>query len=484
MSTDQNNIIVNRTKIIATIGPASSSREVLRQMIIDGVDVCRLNFSHGNYDDAAKLIDLVHDLNKELHTHVALLADLQGPKIRIGEIPNDERIVTDGEKLVFTTRKCDQGSESIYITYSSFPKDVKKGEKLLIDDGKIMLEVVETDGKEQVITKVVHGGVLKSRKGVNLPNTKISLPCLTEKDLQDLQFALDSKVQWIALSFVRSSDDIRDLRKIIASHKHRKKPLIIAKIEKPEALKDIDAIINEADGIMVARGDLGVEMPLEMVPLIQKNLVKKCIEASKPIIIATQMMEGMISNFFPTRAEVNDVANAVMDGADACMLSGETSVGHYPVEVIRTMQRIIAEVEQYEGLYYREKSIIDRADGRYHSDVVICSACELSKRVGAAAIVANTHSGYSAFRISGHRPKAKIFIFTNNHSILSKLSLVWGVKGFYYDKFVSTDQTIEDVIAKLSQQGLVQKTDFVVNIASTPLSNLGKTNMLKLSKVD
>lgn len=484
MAFEQPNIVVNRTKIIATIGPSSANRDVLRQMIIEGLDVCRLNFSHGDYDAAKNTIEIIHELNKELRTHVALLADLQGPKIRIGDIGEGGRQINDGELLTFTTRKCEPNADVIYITYPTFPKDVKPGECLLIDDGKLMLEVVDSDNNEKVITKVIHGGILKSRKGVNLPNTKISLPCLTQKDLEDLQFALDNKVQWIALSFVRSADDIKDLRKIIAAHKHWKKPLIIAKIEKPEALNEIDKIIGLADGIMVARGDLGVEMPLEKVPLIQKNLVKKCIEASKPIIIATQMMEGMISNFFPTRAEVNDVANAVMDGADACMLSGETSVGQYPIEVIKTMQRIIAEVEQYEGLYYKEKQITDRGDGRYHSDAVICSATELAKRVGATAIVANTHSGYSAFRISSHRPKSKIYIFTNNHSILSKLSLVWGVKGFYYDKFVSTDQTIDDVLNKLKKANCAKNGDFVVNIASTPLSELGKTNMLKLSRVE
>jgi pyruvate kinase len=476
-------IVVDKTKIIATIGPACADPDVLKKMIIAGVDVCRLNFSHGSHEDHLKIIETVHAVNKELHTHIALLADLQGPKLRIGEVENNGVELVQGAKIVFSNQKCIGTAEKVYMSYPEFPKDVKPGEKVLVDDGKLMMRVITTNGHDEVVAEVVYGGTLRSKKGVNLPNTKISQPCLTEKDLKDLEFAVKHKVQWVALSFVRSAADIIEIKHVINKLTSGKKPLIMAKIEKPEALVEIDGIIAEADGLMVARGDLGVEIPLESVPLIQKNIVKKCIQAAKPVVIATQMMEGMINNFSPTRAEVNDVANAVMDGADALMLSGETSVGLYPVEVIATMQRIISQVEAFEDIYYRHVIPASDNSDRYISDSVIYSACEMAHITNADAIVAMTHSGYSALKLASQRPRSNIFIFTNNHAILSKLNLVWGIRGFYYDKWISTDHTIEDIIFRLKKMGYVGEGDLVINIASTPISEKGKTNTIKLSKV-
>lgn len=476
-------ITVDKTKIIATIGPVSSPPHVLKEMIMAGVDVCRLNFSHGSHADHLSVIETVHDINKELHTHIALLADLQGPKLRVGEVENNGVELKTGDVLVFSNRPCIGNASKVYMSYPQFPQDVKPGEKVLIDDGKLLFKVLHTNRKDEVTAEVVYGGILRSKKGVNLPNTKISQPCLTEKDLKDLEFAVKHKVQWVALSFVRSAADIIEIRHVINKMTSGKKPLIMAKIEKPEALEEIDAIIHEADGLMVARGDLGVEMPLERVPMLQKMLVKKCIQAAKPIVIATQMMEGMINNFAPTRAEVNDVANAVMDGADALMLSGETSVGMFPVEVIRTMQRIINQVETYEDIYYRHVVPTESNPERYISDSVIYSACEMAHITDATAIVAMTHSGYTAMKLASQRPRSNIFIFTNNHSILSKLSLVWGVRGFYYDKFISTDHTIEDIIYRLRKMDFICEGDLVINIASTPISEKGKANTIKLSQV-
>lgn len=470
----------NRTKIVATMGPATSSKETLRQMIVAGLDICRINFSHGSYDVVTQTLNHIRELNKELDTHVGVLADLQGPKLRIGEVENNGVQLDEGKTVIITTEKCIGTADRVYITYPQFPQDVAVGDNVLVDDGKIMLEVVETDRSKEVKAVVKFGGILSSKKGVNLPNTKISLPSLTEKDLKDLDFALENDIEWIGLSFVRSVKDIAELKEIINSR--GKLSRVIAKIEKPEAVTDIDSIIDLADGMMVARGDLGVELPYEQVPVIQKMIVNRCINASKPVIIATQMMESMITNFAPTRAEVNDVANAVMDGADAVMLSGETSVGKHPVKVIETMQKIIKESEQQRSIYHKEHAPVIKTS-TFISDSICYNACVLSKQAGAKAIISMTTSGYTAFKISSHRPKSWIFIFTDNRNLLTTLSLVWGVRGFYYDKYESTDQTIADVSAFLKKEGLVTTDDLVINIASIPMKERGRTNMLKLSQV-
>lgn len=472
---------MKRTKIVATMGPSCSSVEVLRKMINSGMNVCRVNFSHGSYDDHEKVVRIIRELNEELDTNVAILADLQGPKIRTGLMQEGGVKLEVGEKVLVQTDEV-TGTEGIFsINYSKLPADVKKGELILLDDGKLMLEVEKTDGKKQISCKIIQGGILSSRKGVNFPNTRISMPSLTEKDILDLQFAIDQDVDWIGLSFVRSARDIIDLKQRIS--KAGGKAKVIAKIEKPEALECIDDIINETDGLMVARGDLGVEIPYQNVPLTQKMLINKGIQYAKPVIVATQMMESMITQMTPTRAEVNDVANAVLDGADAVMLSGETSVGNYPVEVIDAMARIIKEMESDKKIYYKEEPP-EKNQNRFISDSICYNACRLAQRVDVNAIITMSFSGYTAYKIASQRPSACIYIFTSNRKILTQLNLVWGVKAFFYNKQISTDHTIADIKYIMKSSGYLVKGDLVINIASIPLEDLGSSNMLKLSHVD
>ncbi|NND76712.1 MAG: pyruvate kinase [Flavobacteriales bacterium] len=469
-----------QTKILATIGPSSKNKETLKEMMLAGMDVVRLNFSHGDHSGMQEIIDAVRELNEEMGASIALLADLQGPKIRIGKM-KEGVVLLEGETFELSTQKREGGQDGAYISYQSFAKDVKRGEKILLDDGKLELIVKETDKDDKVTTTVSHGGPLTSNKGVNLPNTHVSLPSLTEKDRKDLQFALEQNVDWVALSFVRKAADVVELRDLIQKSNSRAR--IISKIEKPEAIDNIDSIIEETDAIMVARGDLGVEIPMENVPLIQKMLVKKCIRKAKPVIVATQMMESMIENITPTRAEVNDVANAVLDGADAVMLSGETSVGKHPVEVIQKMTRIIGQIEEHDNIFYHEFAPSDQKGDRFISDLICYSSCRLAQRSNAKAIITMTFSGYNAIKISSHRPKAKIVVFTGNRELLAKMSLVWGVRAFYYDSMISTDKTIDDIKSFLMDKGVVQIGDMVVNVASIPISEKGMTNMLKLSTV-
>ena len=472
---------MKRTKIVATIGPSSSSKEVLREMIKAGMNVCRLNFSHGSYEDHLGVIKSIGELNDELGLNVAILADLQGPKIRTGEMQESGVLLEVGEQVLVQTDDI-IGSEKVFsINYSKLPEDVKKGELILLDDGKLMLEVIKTDGKKQITCKIIQGGELSSNKGVNFPNTKISMPSLTEKDELDLSFAIEQDVDWIGLSFVRSARDMIDLKHKISSAGAKAK--VIAKIEKPEALECIDDIISESDGIMVARGDLGVEIPFQNVPLTQKMLISKGIKYAKPVIVATQMMESMITQMSPTRAEVNDVANAVLDGADAVMLSGETSVGSYPVEVISTMSRIVCEMESHDGIYYKEQPP-EKNKERFISDSICYNSCRLAQRVDVNAIITMSFSGYTAYKIASQRPKAKIFVFTSNRKILTQLNLVWGVRAFYYNKQISTDHTIADIKYIMKSEKHLKQGDLIINIASIPLEDLGSSNMLKLSHVD
>ncbi len=471
----------HKTKIVATLGPASDNREVLTEMIKNGLDVCRLNFSHGLHEVYGETIKLIREISAELNVPVAILADLQGPKLRVGEVENNGVELIKGNKLIFTTEKMVGTAEKVFMTYQQFPKDVQVGEKILMDDGKLQCQVISTNGKDEVVTEIIYGGILGSKKGVNLPNTNVSLPCLTPKDLIDLDFVIEQQVDWIGLSFVRRADDIRELRNIL---QQRKSPArIVAKIEKPEALLEIDEIIDETDAIMVARGDLGVEIPMQQVPMVQKMLIKKARKSAKPVIVATQMMETMITNSTPTRAEVNDVANAVMDGADAVMLSGETSVGKYPIEVIRTMGEIIQEVEKNQEIYHKETRPIDIQDDRYITNSICHAAVKQAQRVDAVAIATMTHSGYTAFKLSSFRPKAGVFAFSSNRRLLSSLSLVWGVRCFFYDKYASTDQTISDIKLILHKNGIAKKGDYVINIASMPITDRGMANMMKLSEI-
>lgn len=472
---------MKKTKIVATLGPASSDKEILRQMFQAGLNVCRLNFSHGAYEDHANVIKTIRELNEETGLNVAILADLQGPKIRTNEMENNGVELINGTEVTIGTEKILGTAKKFSINYSKLPEEVNPGERILLDDGKIALEVISTNGKTEFVAKVIHGGILSSKKGVNLPNTKISMPSLTEKDLQDLNFALDQNVDWIGLSFVRSARDIIELRHIISARKCKAR--VIAKIEKPEAIDEIDEIIKVSDGLMVARGDLGVEVPYQNVPIIQKMLINKCIIHAKPIIVATQMMESMITNISPTRAEVNDVANAVLDGADAVMLSGETSVGKFPVEVIKTMSNIVMEMEKFGGIYNKEE-IPEKNQERFISDSICFNACRLSQRVEADAIITMSFSGYTAYKIASQRPKSPIYVFTSNRQILTQLNLVWGVKAFFYDKQISTDHTIADIKYLLKKEGLLKEGDLVINIASIPLEDMGGSNMLKLSYVE
>jgi pyruvate kinase len=471
-------ISFNKTKIVATVGPASNNKEMLKALVKEGVDVFRLNFSHGTHADHQKVIDAVKEINKEENCTVALLLDLQGPKIRVQEMAPDV-VIERGQTFTITTTQL-VGNKSIASTsYQNLPNDVKKGDVILIDDGKIELKVTDIKGIE-VVTEVVYGGPLKSRKGINLPFSKVTAPSLTEKDIEDLELGLKNNIDWIALSFVRKASDINDLRGRIDAAKATSR--IVAKIEKPEALSNIDEIISLTDAVMVARGDLGVEIWLEEVPMVQKMLVEKCNKAGKPVIVATQMMESMIENPRPTRAETNDVANAVMDGADAVMLSAETAAGKYPLEVIRSMVRTISSVEKNPNMYFRFREL-DPNSPIYIHDSLVMSACKLAKDVGAKAIVGMTSSGYTAFKSSSYRPNANIFVFTGNKSLLTSINLVWGARAYFYDKDNSTDETIADVEAMLKSEGHMQSGDVFITLASMPIQDRQRTNTLKVNIV-
>lgn len=471
-----------KTKIVATLGPACSTKEVLKNMVDAGVNVFRINFSHADYTDVSARIDMIRELNDEFGYTTSILADLQGPKLRVGVMKEDV-VVSKGDKITFTTAEDILGTaERVYMNYKEFPKDVNPGERILLDDGKLIFEVTKTDKNTEVEAVVVQGGPLKSKKGVNLPNTKVSLPALTEKDIRDAKFAIENDVDWIALSFVRTPKDLEDLQDLIAEHSDHKIP-IIAKIEKPEAVENIDKIVAFCDGLMVARGDLGVEVPAEEVPLIQKKLIHRAKTARIPVIVATQMMETMITSLTPTRAEVNDVANSVMDGADAVMLSGETSVGNYPVEVIQTMTRIIESVED-SPLIKVPLSQPQVKNQRYITKSICYHASQMADTINAKAITTLTNSGYTAFQISAWRPKSHILVFTSNKRILTQLNLLWGVRAFFYDKLVSTDDTIDDINMICKEKKYVKKGDMVVNLAAMPIVAKGMVNTMRVSEIE
>ncbi len=468
------------TKILATVGPASSSYDVLLDLVRAGVDCFRLNFSHGSHQDHLEVINRVTYINEKYNLHIGLLADLQGPKLRVGQIKDNSLPLDAGDVITFVNEPCLGTKEAIYMSYEQFAQDVKEGERVLVDDGKLVLEVLKAfpDGKVQL--KVIFGGKLKSNKGVNLPNTKVSLPSLTEKDLNDLEFILTQPVNWIALSFVRSPRDVKDLRSRIEAKKHPAK--IISKIEKPEAIKNIDKIIKNSNGIMIARGDLGIEVPMERLPIIQKQIIEKCIKRSRPVIVATQMMESMMENPSPTRAEITDVANAVFSGADAVMLSGETAMGDHPVRVVEAMNKIIDEAEkEFKPTLRASPSSKSRT---FVSDAICLHAVNTAEEVKAVAIVGMTSSGYTAFKVSSFRPASDIYIFSDRMNMLATLNLVWGVRCYYYDRFTTTDDTIFDVTEMLKADGRLKKGDFIVNTASMPLHRRHRTNMLKVTVVE
>ena len=471
----------NKTKIIATLGPSSTALTKLKSLIQAGVNVFRVNFSHASHAEVLETVSNIRKISTSTNTHVAILGDLQGPKIRLGTVEENSK-VKKGDLISITTNNVDFGNSSLVsINYPNFPKDVSENEKILVDDGKLIFRVVKTNKKDLVEAKVVQGGVLKSKKGVNLPNTKISLPALTQKDKEDALFAIKNGFDWIALSFVRTKQDVKLLEKLIKTNSEQKIP-IIAKIEKPEAIENIGGILKAADGLMVARGDLGLEIPAEEVPLKQKLLVKKAKQARKPIIIATQMMESMIDSLTPSRAEVNDVANSVMDGADAVMLSGETSVGKYPVEVVKTMGKIISGVEN-SPLIKVPNTLPEIKSKRVITKAVCFHACNIANEIGASAICTLTNSGYTAWQISSWRPSAMILVFTSNKRVLSQLCLLWGVKCIYYDNFVSTDKTVEEVNQLAVEKGFVKKGAHVINLAAMPVKDKGQVNTLRISKL-
>jgi len=470
-----------KTKIVATLGPACNTKKIIEEMMTAGVNVFRVNFSHADYDDVSRKIKIIREINKKKDYNVAILADLQGPKLRVG-VMGEKIKLKKRDTFTFTTKKCKGTQEKAFMTYQRFPQDVKVGEHILVDDGKLLFEVTHTDGKTEVITKVLRGGKLKSKKGVNLPNTDISLPALTEKDIKDALFAIQLEVDWIALSFVRHSEDLIKLQNLIKENSSYKIP-IIAKIEKPEAVDNIEEITAYCDGLMVARGDLGVEVPMEKVPLIQKRLVLQAKRARIPVIIATQMMETMITSQVPTRAEVNDVANSIMDGADAVMLSGETSVGEFPIEVIKKIRLIIESVED-SPLIAKPDSHIQSINDRFISKTICHQAAIMASEINTAVISTLTNSGYTAFQISSWRPKSHILAFSSNRRILAMLNLLWGVKAHYYDKMVSTDDTIEDINAIAVKKGYTKKGDFVVNLTSMPVQAKGMVNTLRVCQIE
>lgn len=471
------NQLDKKTKIIATVGPACNTKEKLWELVKAGANIFRLNFSHGSHDQHLQVVQYIRELNKEHNANIAILQDLQGPKIRTNEVENNGVELKEGAKITIANGNFIGTKDRISTSYAALTTDVKKGDMILIDDGKIELKVLETKNGE-VTAEIIYGGILKSKKGINLPNTNVSEPSLTEKDKKDLIFGIENELDWIALSFVRRAEDMRDIKKIIKDH--GKDIKVVSKIEKPEAIENIDEIIAESDAVMVARGDLGVEILMEEVPMIQKMIVEKCNRCAKPVIIATQMMESMITNPRPTRAETNDVANAIIDGADTVMLSAETASGQYPVLTVQSMARICRSVEKQADIYFKET----QDDLDTHSDSVIGTACKLAETANVKAIIALSQTGYSAFRIAAHRPKSDVFIFTPNKQLVSQLSLAWGIKAFYFDSFNNTDDTIEEVKNILQKEGYLKKGDLYVTTASMPLVKRKPANMLKLGTVE
>lgn len=471
---------LHRTKIIATCGPASSTYEKMLELVEAGVNVFRFNFSHGSHDGHKKLFENVFKINEQKKFNIGILADLQGPKIRIGDVESDKVMLKSGAKIVLTCKEQNSTAEKVFVSYPYLSRDIKEGERILIDDGKLELRAGKKIDKDTIYAIVEHGGELSSKKGVNLPDSDLSVASITEKDEEDLAFAVEQGANWIALSFVRKADDIKKLKSMIGKSNAIK---VMAKIEKPEGVANIEEIIEEADGIMIARGDLGIELPMEQMPLAQKQIIKKCICKAKPVVVATQILDSMIEMPGPTRAEINDVANDIMDGADALMLSGETSVGAYPVRAIQTLKKITDHIESNAEIY--NKNLVPQKDSpSYYSDAICYNACKIASEIDAEAIVGMTRSGYTAFMVSSYRPNSNIFIFTDNRALLNILSLVWGVKGFYYNKFVSTDETIFDVVDFLKDVKMLKKDDVLINTASMPMHKQGKTNMLKVTKVE
>lgn len=485
-----------KTKIVATVGPASESKEVLIQLAKAGVNVFRLNFSHGTHEDHLARLKTIRQISEELGINLSVLQDLQGPKIRTQMVENNGVFLEPGKTLVFAMDETLLGtSEKVGTTYTSMYLDVQVGERILMDDGNLEVRVTGIDKvKKEVITEVVYGGILKSKKGINLPGTKVSLPCLTPKDEADLYFGLDHGVDWVALSFVRKASDIYDIKEKIKAY--GKSTRVIAKIEKPEAIDNLDEIIEATDAIMVARGDLGVEMDGAVVPYLQRVMVEKCTAAGKPVIVATQMLESMITNPVPTRAETNDVANAVLQGASATMLSGESASGAYPVKAVETMAHIheIVEKQQNEiqiikgdeaAIYFKNHSLTNSIGNVTLTDRLISGACRLARDTNAKAILCITHSGNTAFRLSAHRPKADLYVFTSNKQLMSTMGLLWGARVFYFDPASDTaEHTVAKMVEKLKQEQLLNNGDVFVTTLAVPANGEIKSNTVQVGVVE
>ena len=473
----------HKTKIVATVGPACDTYEKLLGLVKAGVNVFRLNFSHGTHENKAEIIEHIRKINKTEPFNISILGDLQGPKLRVGEIEGGEMQIKPGDILTFTNEKVIGTKERIYVSYTNLHQDVTIGNTILINDGKLEVKVKEVLANNDVQVEVTMGGILSSKKGINLPDTKISLPALTEKDVEDLEFIIEQKLDWVALSFVRSVKDLEGLRKRLEAKNSKTK--IISKIEKPEALENLRDIIVESDAVMIARGDLGVELPVEKIPLLQKQIIRMCIHRAKPVIVATQMMESMIELNKPNRSEITDVANAVIEGADAVMLSAETAAGEHPVLVVETMRKIILEVEKSGYNYNREDELVPQPHSpSFLSDAICYNACKLAKDVNANALLGMTQSGYTGFILSSYRPKAPLYIFTKEKSLVNQLTLSWGGRAFYYDEEESLDDIIFDQIDILKERKFLKPGDIVINTGSTPIDLHLQTNVLKITTVE
>ncbi len=463
--------MIPKTKIVCTIGPSSNSPEIIKALIEEGMSIARLNFSHGSHQDHGQMIERIRSAAAEAGRPIAILQDLCGPKIRVGEIPHPGIQLSTGEMIVLTTEKDPAGEDRIPVSYSGLPSQVKVGDRILLADG-IMDLTVERTGESEIVCKVITGGVLTSFKGINLPTSSLDIPAMTEKDRRDLLFGLDKGVDYIALSFVRTAADIHEIKKLV--HRQNKQTPVIAKIEKHEALDYIDAIIAAADGIMVARGDLGVEIPLEKVPNIQKELVRKANRLGKPVVIATQMLRSMVDAPRPTRAEAADVANAVLDGADAVMLSEETASGEHPVGAVRYMARIAASAEEK----YPHQKYLEVLQRKGTAESVAYAAAILSKNLSASAVVATTRSGSTATHISRFRPQQPVIALSPDEMAVRKLALYWGVMPFFLPIIEDTDEMVEQAALAAMEKGHVHKGDRIVITAGRPIWAAGTTNML------
>ncbi len=471
---------MRHTKIVCTIGPASSDPEILAQLLDAGMDVARINFSHGDHQTHAETIQRIRALATERDHPIAILGDLQGPKLRVGTLPEAGVVLQAGERVLLSTEP--DTPDAIPLLYPDLPQVVSAGDHMLLDDGLLELEVKETGG-DSILAEVITGGILYSHKGVNLPKADTRIPAITDKDRTDLRFAIEQEVDWIALSFVRTQDEVLELRKMIRQWAAADRaPQIIAKIEKPEAVDNFGAILREVDGVMVARGDLGIEMATEDVPLIQKRIIEQCNQAGKPVITATQMLDSMIRNPRPTRAEASDVANAVLDGTDAVMLSGETAVGAYPVHTVAMMDRIVRRAEQLLPEYPRhpevEVQIPDPAQA------LAQAAADLAVHLDATAIIAPTVSGYTARQISRYRPRLPLIAVTPNPMVRRQMNLLWGVCPLLSPRQGTTDGIIQDAVQNALDHGLVKTGDLVVITAGTVGNAPGTTDLLKIHVIE